>query len=41
MCGIFPDQGLTLGPLHWQVDFFLKIYIYLAVPDLSFGTQDL
>ena len=20
-CGIFPDQGLNLGPLHWQEDF--------------------
>ena len=19
-CGIFPDQGLNLCPLHWQVD---------------------
>ena len=20
-CGIFPDQWLNLGPLHWQEDF--------------------
>ena len=20
-CGIFPDQGLNLCPLHWQADF--------------------
>ena len=20
ICGIFPDQGLNLSPLHWQVD---------------------
>ena len=40
--GIFPDQGLTLGLLHWQVDFFFfKIYIYLALPGLGFGTWDL
>ena len=22
-CGIFPDQGLTLCPLHWQVGSLL------------------
>ena len=21
-CGIFPDQGLNLGPLHWQADSY-------------------
>ena len=21
-CGMFPDQGLNLCPLHWQVDYF-------------------
>ena len=21
-CGIFPNQGLTLCPLHWQVDSY-------------------
>ena len=21
-CGIFPDQGLNLSPLHWQADSY-------------------
>ena len=29
-CGIFPDQGSNLFPLHWQVDsFFFKINLFI------------
>ena len=32
-CGIFPDQGSNLCPLHWQADsfFFFLIIIYLFI----------
>ena len=28
-CGIFPDQGSNPCPLHWQVDSFLKFYLFI------------
>ena len=28
-CGIFPDQGSNLGPLHWQVDPFICLFVCL------------
>ena len=41
-CGIFPDQGSNLCPLHWQVDFFKFIYLmylFLAMLDLHCCAQ--
>ena len=50
-CGIFPDQGLNLFLLHWQVNplllshqgspLFLILFFNLAVPDLSCSMWDL
>ena len=33
-CGIFPNQGLNLCLLHWWVDSFFFIYLFLAVMGL-------
>ena len=33
-CGIFPDQGLNVCPLHWQVDLYhwttREVHFYLS-----------
>ena len=34
-CGIFPDQGLNLCPLHWQVDSLPLSY--QGSPGIQFG----